>query len=473
MRSARGALGVVAVAWCWFSFSFWGAARGDRAPSPPPSPARESRPVVVSPAPSIERLRALLGQSVDGVPAVEALAPLGDAVREAGAVRWPEHGLVATLDAQRRIVEVTLERGYTGELPLGVRLGMRDYELPGSVTRSLLRLRPVPGGKPRTVRYWYGPVTFSNHGLRLEYGADQRVARVSLFAPRAPKTVRFDDVSVHDHQTSGQVGSGLGVLVHFRRSADRRPDDGADGASGAKRGHDCEAERATIELEIDNRAVRLLPEPRNWLGLCGEIDDHLFVPYARIDLPEGVHAGRLRVRRADHAEVSAWVPVELTMPATRLVRLRVGEVVVHPGVFGDRNLAAFFSFGLSSVWKRPKACPDPAWLVMVGGDVLYRSKTVGCKFTARWSETTEWLRVPANEAIAIVIVDEDFAGSEGLGRFSFAPEALGEIVAAKRPLSDRAITKLVLEGEVLDGNAAIPVEPKRAKGPRSAPRGKK
>lgn len=418
--------------------------------APEPVAAPEVQPP--SAAVELSALQAALGRTADDPAVRELVARLGTpAVADAGdrAVHaFAEHGVVLRF-ADGRIAEVALfaaGEGYSawrGALPGGLRFGMSDYE----VERSLgvaMPLREVGWrGDARVLRSaTEGGRTLRGHGVRVHFGRGG-LAVVALLPATAPGSVHLDDVMVYPSQENGVRG----LQVHYQISV------------GAPAG--CEALDVAVTFEDPAGApirARSTPSRRGRPAAftavdedvpCARADRAVFVPFGGLELPAGSHAVRVHLAAGRAAKKRAIAEArgraEFTMPPVVLVRLKVSRAQIRGDVFARRNIASVATFGLSSIFKRPKLDPDPFW-VLEAGTYSHRSKVKSSTFTPRWTESTRWFPLAEGDAITLHFADEDLADNERLGVVRVSLDELRAAIRDGTPLAAGWVERIELEG---------------------------
>lgn len=447
-------------------------------PEPVPEPLAFAAPPLAPPAPvpveptadpaELAGLRALLGETVDG-PGVRALSERWGAPRvtPAGSEvlhNFVDHRVLLRSAADGRVVEVALLgardglAAYPHALPEGLRFGMDSYDV-SRVLGVEIPLREVgKHGDTRVLRPAVeGGRTFRGHGLLAHFDRRWKLTAVGLVSVAAAGGVYLDDALV----VPGEHAGAHGLRVHYQISF------------GAPSG--CDA--VDVELRLTDASGAPV---RDFAGVprrgrapftavdkavpCESSDRALFVPFSALDLgagPQDVGAhlsvGTAGAPARDTAELVTRA--SFAMPTVALVRLKVSRAEVRPEVFRRRNTAAAATLGVSALFSRPKARPDPFW-VLVTNTLTYRSRTRSFTFSPRWSESTGWFALSEHDTIAVYVADADLADNERLGTFSIGFEQLRAAVRDHTPLSAGWVDGLRLDGtEIRLAGAAPPPGP--------------
>lgn len=140
-------------------------------------------------------------------------------------------------------------------------------------------------------------------------------------------------------------------------------------------------------------------------------------------------------------------PADLSPPRQWTLRLHVTRVEINRGVFHTQDAAAVMTAGLSSFWKKPRACPDLAWMLFVGTDIVASGSERKCRYSASWPKQATAAKLVDGRSIRLRIYDR---GSDALGSFEWKSVAeLADTIAAKKSLRNDHVMGLRLDGSEL------------------------
>lgn len=140
-------------------------------------------------------------------------------------------------------------------------------------------------------------------------------------------------------------------------------------------------------------------------------------------------------------------PADLTPPRQWTLRLHVTRVEINRGVFHLQDAAAVMTAGLSSLWKKPRACPDVSWTLFVGTDVAASGVERRCRYSASWPKEATAAKIVDGRSIRLRVYDR---GSDTLGSFEWkSAEELASAIAAGKSLRNDHVMGLRLDGSEL------------------------
>jgi hypothetical protein len=171
--------------------------------------------------------------------------------------------------------------------------------------------------------------------------------------------------------------------------------------------------------------------------------------------------GRLSLRSdGGQAAETPWVldgepevAMEADVPAARYVRISECRVDVeheHTDRVRASGAMALLTWGVSTIVSNPwaEARPDLHWAFMVNDAVVHGSSTRSNRYSARWREPMDPVRVTALDKIHLCVFDADFSDSESLGCLKIGLDALETALRTNRALSFGAVRSLRCRGTV-------------------------
>jgi hypothetical protein len=409
----------------------------------------------------LEALRALIGRRVDEPSARDLLAtlgprkidPRGRPTSSSSIWGYAKHGLgveVSGPAGEEVVRSVQLEGAsmypaYPGALPEGLDFAM-------TVRETFAKIGLPDEGRLRSVawmRHHYG-----ERGLSVQFSHDGCLSVVGLERPLAQGTIAFDAIRVDElHADLGLTG----LAVRFERTVGAMP----------------QALPMTFVVELfDERDAPIR-------GLSGSADGPIgkktgdqavssngvvvFIPYLAMDLAPGPHRlhGRVRAEVAGPdgtRELPAATPATFdfafTMPEIVSVRVGVREAVAARGVWDAAHrplvegLKGLRVDEIPTHYDRPDLRFHVVYSTSRDGQMFegrYTSPARDDAFEARWTELSQPFLAAPRDTFLVCIEDEDtVTPAEEVGCVTLTAESLKKHAAARTPLRDRKLERMIL-----------------------------
>lgn len=444
-----------------------------RAPPPPePETCASWKPTGKLDTPSAAELRPLLGLATNSPEVEKVMRRLGpsEILRGQGRIGhvWRHRGVEMSfhqglhgekLDRINLLGRVDYHEGYAPKLPDELSFTLTKEE----VDRSL--------GEPDTPFCDpYQECLYQSRGLLVVHDRRKCLDWVALIPIVDQTKAHFENVAI---QQNVKRGTSHGIAISFVLTAPVR------------RGYPTVIATACIDdekgqprkLPAGARSKKRADEP-----LCVSANDatsrhpmrkEMFVPYAMLEQAAGPFLFKVRLEAAlssapaygytapSQRQRVALEPVgtdhfELTvpMPEMRRARFSVRRAEVDKNVKLDdfdtaKVVAAFVTGGASMLVPKSYERPDLLWMVYAGGARIYKSPAIQDSYTAVWGTSSPPVLLAPDDEITICLEDEDVEDTDRIACFQLTLDSYMAQVKSGKPLSQGAVTRLVLGPAVI------------------------
>jgi hypothetical protein len=134
-----------------------------------------------------------------------------------------------------------------------------------------------------------------------------------------------------------------------------------------------------------------------------------------------------------------------------ILKAEVDREVKYDNIDASQVAAAIATGGASLLVPIPRRYerPDLQWSLYVGSARAYRSPAIQDAYSAAWASSSTPVRLAPGDRFSICLEDEDIGASERIACFDFTPDSYAEQAKSGKPLSGKAVKKLVLGAPLL------------------------